>query len=65
MRDRFFAHQQLLKLTGYIFFIVVVFVLSLFALPFEMFFLTSVVILMTLRGVEKELMVRSKYVKQK
>jgi hypothetical protein len=65
MKNRFFAHQRFIKLTGYILFIIILFVLSLFTLPFEMFFLTSVVILITLRSVEKELMVRSRNVKQK
>ncbi|MFA6540053.1 MAG: hypothetical protein WCT99_00480 [Bacteroidota bacterium] len=64
MNNNFLAKPHMLRITGYILFAVIVFILSLFTMPFELFFLTSVVILVTLRTIEKELTLISKKQKQ-
>lgn len=64
MENNLFAKPHMLRITGYILFVVIVFILSLLTMPFELFFLTSGVILVTLRTIEKELRLISKKQKE-
>lgn len=55
MRDIATKFRNASKIVVYAVFILAIFSLSLFVMPFEFFFVSAVFVLIALRGVEKEL----------
>lgn len=47
--------SKIVKISGYILFVVLTFTGSLLFMPFEIFLLSTIVVLIALRGLEKEL----------
>ncbi len=55
MEEHTSVKRRTVRLSVYVVFVIIAFVLSLYTIPFELFFLPSGIILMVLRTVEKEL----------
>gem|GEM_PF-4431879 len=51
-----FPKKNIMKIAGYLFFVVITFTVSLLVLPYEFFLVSIIVVLIALRGVEKELL---------
>lgn len=55
MEEQRMRTKNIKKIFAYIFFVIVTFVISLLYLPYELFLLSTIVVFIALRGVEKEL----------
>lgn len=55
MNEKKFDSKKIKKIIAYIVFVVITFTLSLLFMPFELFLLSTIVVLIALRGVEKEI----------
>lgn len=55
MNDKNPTSKKMKKIVAYIVFVVITFTVSLLFMPFELFLCSTIVVLIALRGVEKEL----------